>query len=336
MIRRRTLLPALLLAGCAPEAARLAGGQPEEGGIGGTGLRASASPPDDGIGGTGVFGAVTALGSVRVNGLRLATWSGTATESLLRGAAPIQPGDTIAAEAVRTGEGLLASRIAVFHPLLGPAEIDADHRLRVLGTPVLLPAGTVLRDLRGRPHALAALRSGQMLAVSGLWQGDRVVATSLLALEGPVRGVLRGQLRQAGDGFVVGGTRLRASDLPAGLAPERFVTVQGRPTEAGFAVEGLATAPLGVFAGRVGALAVEGFVAPNRGGPGFHLSGFGLPLAAAGSLPPPGQRHLMLGRDAAGFRVEAGIALPDAAPARAAALRDAGAEAAIGRWLARG
>jgi hypothetical protein len=319
MIRRRSALLALpglaLLAGCAPGALRLAGGK-EEGGIGGT----------------GIFGSVTGLGSLRVNGLRLETRADTAIESLARDGAPVLPGDVVAAEAVRVDGGLRATRLAVFHPLIGPAEFGPDGTLEVLGTPVAVPAGTPVRDADGAP--LAVLPAGATVAVSGLWRGEGVVAGSLRLLDGPPRAELRGQLRRMGFGLAVGRTRLDRRGLP-GLEPERFVVIQGRQGPAGLVVEGLAERPLAVFSGAVGALSVEGFVALNATEPGFHLSGFGLPLdSGSARIPPVGQRQLMLGRYGQAFRIEAGLPLPAEAPAREAALGAPAAEAAIRRWLA--
>jgi hypothetical protein len=304
---RRALLalPALLLARCAPP-------QPvaDDGGIGGTGLRA-AGGDEGGIGGTGIFGTVTAAAGLAVNGLTLTTAPLTTIETLAGRPGP-QPGEAVAAEAVRSGGRLLLSRVAVFHPLIGPLERTAAAGFAVLGTPLELAAAP-------------AASPGEMVAVSGLWRGDSVVAGSVQPLGGPPRAVLRGLLRQRGNALFVGGSRLAARNFAA--APlERFVTVQGRPGAAGVEVESLDVRPLGVFAGRVGALSVEGFLAPNIGSLGFHLAGFGLPLDPASRiLPRPGERQVFLGRFADTFRVATALPAPAAG---------AEAERAIAAWLA--
>jgi hypothetical protein len=100
-------------------------------------------------------------------------------------------------------------------------------------------------------------------------------------------------------------------------------------------VEALATEPLAVFSGRVAALAVEGVMAPNPGAPGYHLSGFGLPMDPASAVAPrPGRRQLFLGRYANGFRVTESIPLPAEAAVRAGVLASSEAAATIRRWLA--
>lgn len=312
--RRAAILAPFALAACAPDRAvptRHARGGEEEGGIGGTGIFGTIAAPG------------TAPGSLRVNGLTLATWAGTAVESLAQRGEPVQPGDTVAAEAVRDRGRLLATRLAVFHPLVGPLEATAEGGFAVLGTRLLGPA--------------EGLAAGMTVAVSGLWRGPAVVPTAIRVLDqAPARqAVLRGQLRRTAAGVVVGGTRLLGQGPQDGIAADRFVTVQGVPQPGGLMVEAIDERPLGVFSGRIAALSVEGFLAPNRLDPGFHLAGFGLPLDPGSRIRPrAGERQLFLGRYAEGFRVETELALPAEPGARAAALAAPDAAAAIGRWLA--
>lgn len=343
-MRRRDLLVAAL-----PFAAAACGGTgadrtadrrgPDDGGIGGTGRFAAAGPGSDdgGIGGTGVFGSVTGLGSLRVNGLLLETSAATAFETL--GGAPVLPGDAVAAEAVpRDGTGrLLATRVAVFHPLVGPLERTAGGAgWAVLGTPLLLAPDVPVRDGRGGEAGAAALRPGRAVAVSGLWRDEAVVATSLRLLDDPApAATLRGLLRAEGGGLLVGGTRVEARGVPAaGAAAGRFVTVHGRPAARGLVAEAFEERPLAVFSGRVSALSVEGFVSPNRDAPGFHLSGFGLQLDPSSPVPARlGIRQVLLGRYRDLFRVDQGLPLPADEEARRRALESAVAEAANARWL---
>jgi Domain of unknown function (DUF5666) len=343
-MRRRHLLAALplLSAGCRGGGGALTRAQGTDdgggGGIGGTGLFASSHDPDDGgIGGTGVFGTVSGLGSLRVNGLLLETSGATAVETLA--GAPVLPGDTVAAEAVRRiGARLLATRLAAFHPLIGPLEQSADGGWMVLGTRVLLAADTPVRDTRSAASTpSAALRPGRMVAVSGLWRNEAVVATALRLLpDAPPFAVLRGLLRAQDGAVLLGGTRVDAQGLPAAPPVGRFVTLHGRPAPRGLAVEAVEERPLAVFSGRVSALSVEGFIAPNRDEPGHHLSGFGLPFDPSSPVSPrPGVRQLLLGRYRDLFRVDQGMPLPADDADRRRALAGSAAAAANARWLAR-
>ena len=344
-MRRRHLLLAtlpLLQAACRGAGDDVADRRaPEDGGIGGTGRFAAVDhgSGDGGIGGTGVFGSVTGLGSLRVNGLLLETSAATAFETL--GGAPVLPGDTVAADAAPRGggapPGLLAARVAVFHPLVGPLEQAADG-WSVLGTRLVLAPGVPVRDARGGEAAVAELRPGRAVAVSGLWRDEAVVATSLRVLDGvPAAASLRGLLRAEGGGLVVGGTRVDARGiLAAGASVGRFVTVRGRLAAGGggLVADDFEERPLAVFSGRVSALSVEGFVSPNRDAPGHHLSGFGLQLDPSSPVPARlGVRQVLLGRYGDLFRVEQGLPLPADEEARRRALQGAAAEAAIARWL---
>lgn len=341
-MRRRHLLAALplLSTGCRGDGGTLAEarGGADDGGIGGTGLFATGQGSDDGgIGGTGVFGAVTGLGSLRVNGLLLETSGVTAVETLA--GSPVLPGDTVAAEAVRLDGGrLLATRVAVFHPLIGPLERSADGGWTVLGTRLLLAADTPVRDPRGAAVGSAALRPGRTVSVSGLWRDETVVATALrlLAEDAPPVAVLRGLLRAQDGAVLLGGTRVDARGLPGAPPVGRFVTLHGRPGPRGLAVEALEERPLAVFSGRVSALSVEGFIAPNRDAPGHHLSGFGLPLDPSSPVSPrPGVRQLLLGRYRDLFRVDQGVPLPADDAGRRQLLAGGAATTANARWLAR-
>lgn len=335
MIRRRSLLVALPLGAVACDTPPRwpVHGATDDGGIGGTGLRAGSGPEDGGIGGTGVFGAVTALGSLEVNGLRLETDAATVFETL--GGGPVRQGDTVAAEVVQEGAWLRANRVAVFHPLIGPLAAGTGGGWSVLGTAVGIGPDTPIRVADGGVAGLAALRPDQAVAVSGLWQDDRVVATAITLIPAPPLVVLRGLLRRRDGALFIGGTRIDAASLPAAAPEERFVQLHGRPGPRGVVPATLSVRPLAVFGARVGALSVEGFLAPNRDIPGFHLAGFGLLLDPTSPIAPqPGTRQLMLGRYGDAFRVDDSLALPDGEAARRQALA-VGAAPLNARWFAR-
>lgn len=321
MIRRRDALrtlstAALLAAGCAPISRRFAGG--EEGGIGGT----------------GIFGTVTALGGLQVNGLKVETGRNTVMETFA--GVPVLPGDTVAVEAARDGGVFHARRVTAFHPLVGPLGVLPDGGLAVLGTAIAYDPAMPTWAVDGTAlPAAAMLRPGRIVAVCGLWRGEQVVATALRLVEPASGVVLRGQLRRRGFAWQVGGTRLLFRGLLPDLPEEGFVTVRGVPGPDGLTVESLEEQPLAVFSSRIAALSVEGFSARNRGVPGFHLSGFGLPLDPASSaVPLPGERRLFLGRFRAAFQVTEGLTLPADPARRAALLEGAEAATAIRRWLA--
>jgi hypothetical protein len=323
MIRRRTVLalPGLgLLAGaCAAD-------RPVP-------VAASHGPDEGGIGGTGIFGVLSAIDPLRLNGLAIATDAATVLEGPAGRAAPM-PGEAVAVHALATPAGLRATRIAVFHALIGPLTVGPDGGLAVLGTRLLPDAGLVARDAQGRPHAV---RTGQWVGVSGLWRDDAVQVSALRLLPTPAAGsavVLRGMLRRRDGRFVVGRSVIDPVAVPVPPPLDRFVVVRGRATSSGLAVESLSVEPPPLLAARVRRLAVEGFLAPNGDTPGFHLAGFGLPVAPATPPPIADGRGLFLGGWDGSFRIEAGLPLPADPAARARALAAPDTDAALRNWLA--
>jgi hypothetical protein len=314
MTARRTLL-ALLAAGCAaprPDTASLASHSPDEGGIGGT----------------GIFGVADLLadGRVAVAGIPLRLDPGLDRRPLA--------GETLVATARRAAPGvLLATRTVAFRPLVGPLERVAGGHA-VLGTRVDLPPGTPVHGPHGAALRPAALRPGQLVAVSGLWRNEAVLATRIDVLDGPAPAAVTGLLRRDAGGWRIGATALDMGSVAAPAA-DGMVAVQGRAEGARLVVA--TVAPGAALPGAAAPLAVEGFVAPDGGGPGFHLSGLGLPLDPASTVVPlAGQRRLLLGRNATRFLAEAAVDLPADPAARARALAGPAARRAIERWLADG
>jgi hypothetical protein len=199
----------------------------------------------------------------------------------------------------------------------------------VLGTRIELPPGTPVHGPHGAALRQAALRPGQVVAVSGLWRNEAVLATRIDVLDGATPAAVTGLLRRDAGGWRIGATPL---DVAAGAPPAAGgqVAARGRLVVATLDSGGGAALPRGAAP-----LAVEGFVAPDGGGPGFHLSGLGLPLDPASAVAPlAGQRRLLLGRNAAAFLAEAAVDLPSDPAARARALAGPAARQAIERWLA--
>ena len=301
---------ALVLAACAPTGDRplrtAAGAGHEEGGIGGTGLG-----PDEegGLGGTGVFGTVTGFGSVRLNGLRVELPDGVGTAGLA-------VGDTVALETVREGEALVARRLAPVHPLVGPVERVAADGLTVMGTPVTLGDGAVLDG---------TVRSGDWVAVSGIWRSGTVVATRVAPATPGATAQVAGLLLGEGPRRTIGGTTV---DLACcGAAATGFATVRGRYV-GGVLVAEEASSQL--FAPTVRWLVVEAFLARNPADPGYHLSGFGIPMDPASPVPPTvGERSVFVGRLDGDFLIERSYPLPEDAAARQRALEAIGAGALL-------
>jgi hypothetical protein len=75
---------------------------------------------------------------------------------------------------------------------------------------------------------------------------------------------------------------------------------------------------------------VEAFLARNATDPGFHLSGFGIPMDPASPAPATvGQRAIFVGRLDEAFLIERNYPLPEDPAARARALDRIGGAALI-------
>jgi hypothetical protein len=293
------------LAGCAQPSGpgrQLATG-PGEGGIGGTGVR-----PDEegGLGGTGVFGTITGFGSIHLNGLRVEIPAGVPVAGL-------QVGNTVAVVAVRDGDVLKAGGVAPVVPLAGPIDgLDPVHgQLSVMGTPVLL-------DQAAQPIDLRRLALGDRVEVSGIWRSGVVVATRVARVaDGDAR--VAGLLTGAGIGQRIGGT---AIDLACCTGVETgYATVRGAYVDGRLMAREIEAGTAALFGPSVGRLVVEAFLARNPDDPGYHLSGFGIPMDPASRVTlTVGQRSIFVGRLDEAFTIERSYPLPDEPAARRAVL----------------
>jgi hypothetical protein len=324
MLSRLALLAALLgsIAACAPATERVTRSAHSEGGIGGTGLG-----PDEegGVGGTGIFGTVTGLGSVHLNGLRVEVPEGVQVPDLALG-------DSVAVEAGRAGRALVARRVVPVTPLAGPIDrLDRAHRrLSVMGTPVVLDGDAALTDsTTGATLDLGDVSVGDRLEVSGIWRSGAVVASRLERTQGAVAGHVAGLLT-GGDAIrSVGGT---AVDLACCTdTGDGFAVVSGTYRDGRLVAERVDAAGTGaLFAPTVDRLVVEAFLARDPDGAGFHLSGFGIPMDPASPVPPTvDQRSIFVGRLDGDFLIERSYGLPEGAAARRRALDRLGTAAEL-------
>lgn len=217
-----------------------------EGGIIGTGIRAA-----------GIYGTITELGSIYVNGNHILLQQDQRVREgvALDRATDLRPGHTVAVTAEKDASGHWQARdIRQILPLVGPVTHMQDDTLRVLGT--LVELGGVLGSQN--------LQVGDWVAVNGLWQEDRVVASRLeivpeskrvARVSGSFLGYDEQHLR-------IGGTVVHDL-IPEHLRQGDQVTVYGVPTTDGIAATRLER---GLFQYGIGLIQVEGYYsipAPN-------------------------------------------------------------------------
>jgi hypothetical protein len=118
----------------------------------------------------GVFGTVESVAPLVVAGQRITMPEGLKVISPLGTGHRVLRGDTLAVRAAVAGGELVAERVLEIYPVVGPVGRLAPGTARVMGTPVHIPPDV-------------SLKSGDWVAVSGLWTGDTVITTRLRDVE---------------------------------------------------------------------------------------------------------------------------------------------------------
>lgn len=220
---------------------------------------------EGGIIGTGIVGTITHLGSVHVNGLHIriddALPVAGAVPPIAAGA--LRPGHTVAIIATHDGEGWTAQSIRQVLPLVGEVTASDAGELTVLGTRI---------ETTGLSQDVDV---GDWIAVSGLWQQSKVIASRIdvLADADHLAQVSGSYLGADPSGNVlVGGTVITGIN-PQHLQPGDLVRVTGRPEPGGVAATHLET---GLFHDTVGVVQVQGYFSEPLSSGLYTVLGSGL------------------------------------------------------------
>ncbi|WP_299744512.1 hypothetical protein [uncultured Tateyamaria sp.] len=269
-------------------------------------------PFEGGIGGTGIVGLMTGTGSVLVNGLRVEVTSATRIFS-----ANARTNDTLLIPG-RTLTMLARARLGRFEA----KRIDIDDPL----TGVLLRHGSGFSVNSTTLHGADSVNAlvGERVTVSGIWQADGSVQTSLMqrtsSQEDSVSGVLEGS---AAEGWSIGQTPIappRGQSLIAG----QFVVAKGQFTHGTLQVNSLRFGRFREGGGTLRQLSVEGYLEPVSNAPGFRLVGLGhsfdqrLQLASFAN-----DRAVYFGPYTGRFVARRAVLVPEAQGQRASLLRPA-------------
>lgn len=215
---------------------------------------ATRTEREGGIIGTGIVGTITELGSIVVNGVRVTFGEDFQAETPfgLRPASALVPGETVVVEAEGEGQTALATRIATYLPVIGPISRNDAGTWQIMGTEIVMDQAT----MDGQP--------GEWVAVNGLWQGNRLIATRVDIVPPQQHATIIGTYWGNDDvGFTVGQTKVRNVEISHAQIGD-VITVQGVPEENGIKAQ---TVSIGLFSGPVDTLLVEGFLsAPDASG----------------------------------------------------------------------
>lgn len=188
-------------------AASYSGGEDEERGLGGTGLRTAAIldvlfSDDRGMGGTGIVGTITAFGSIWVNGVEIEYDSSTdmRIDGEKANMEQLRLGQQVQVVVERKAGGVYADSIAIEHELVGPVEsIDSENRtMQVLGQQVVF-------ETAAPGHWSSSLQVGDVVSVSGYrGDGDTIQATDVAVNSNASRWLLKGFAERREDGLYLG------------------------------------------------------------------------------------------------------------------------------------
>ncbi len=220
---------------------------------------------EGGIIGTGIVGTITDLGSIIVNGLHLEITDDMPVDGAIpaMNASELRPGHTVAIVAERQGDDWYARNIRQVYPLVGEVSATTEAGITVMGTEV------ELNDL------LPEIKVGDWVAISGLWQGQKVNASMIERLPRPqpearLSGTYLGPDRNGND--MVGDTVI-IGIRPSHLQPGDLVRVFGRPTPNGIDATRLETH---LFGERVGVVQVQGYYSTPQPDGLYTVLGSGL------------------------------------------------------------
>ena len=249
-----------------------------EGGIVGTGIAPA-----------GIYGVITGLGSIHVNGQRVVYDPGLLVHSPLGSmtAEMLEPGDVVAVMADPEGDDWRARSIDRVFALIGPIESVARGSFTVMGSQVLADAGE--------------LEPGDWVAVSGLWQENALSASDIEPIPPQDHALVQGTWKRTPDGVTIGGARLEGIS-PTHAGPGEVLSAEGQPIPGGISAERLS---FGIFPDSAGLVLAEGYLADARDGSGMYIL-LGSGLVAYTENPgmiDPEQRILSCGSPADGGTV---------------------------------
>ncbi|MFC4173920.1 hypothetical protein ACFOYU_18000 [Microvirga sp. GCM10011540] len=246
---------------------------PQDRGIGGTGVVSDDLDGDRGIGGTGVMGTIRGFGSIIVNGLRVTYAPNVPVriDGQPRTVSDLKIGQVARVIAEERNGVLATGQIDVVSEVVGPIEAVSGEMLRVLGQAVSVE----------RLNGMGQWRRGERIAVFGLRRPDGVIVASLIERRGGGTDKVAGRVVRLRDGSLRVGW-LRLSGASSALAGSRVV-LEGRYNRGTLEVT-RAVRERNLLGRQVSRYSIEAYVERTRNG--LRL-GSGLEVAGrvSGALP---------------------------------------------------
>lgn len=269
---------------------------------------------EGGIGGTGIVGVLTDFGSLIVGGNRVQTDTATRFSDGFGALTEedVQIGDSLTVEATGSTDALIARRVHVTHPLVGKITAVSAN-----GREVTINGVEVVIGNSDRGFAI-----GDRVAVSGLWQGARVIASRLTAASSDLD-LVSGDVTRTVGNIRLGTVTIRGRGVGA-LVDGSFASGTGRYDEATgrFRITTLSTQRFVGAAGPLARLSIEGYLEPTDTAPGYRISGLGHSFERNLDLQRYAKARVRFNGNYTGrFAANSAVILPEAAEARRRLLR---------------
>ena len=235
---------------------------------------------DHGIGGTGIFGTITGLGSVLVNGLTVEFDQETVitNDGVLVAAAALAVGQVVSIEAGSRDGGLQARSIAITNAVSGPitAIAASGSQIEVLGQTVTVNSASL------KTPAPINLSAGQWVTVSGLRNAQGTIVASRVSRRAAggrisVRGPVTARTT---NGFTIGRLSVFAPGVAHTIEQGRTALAVGALTSAGLRAAQIKVASEVLFDGNISRLSIEGFVG-RRESQRINISGIQISVTDA-------------------------------------------------------
>jgi hypothetical protein len=220
----------------------------------------------------GIFGLVEGTDPLVVAGQTFVVPDEAPVISPLGTDAVFELGDTVAVVATVEDSRLVAIRLMQVFPVAGPLSDVTENTATVMGTAVHIPPGVTAR-------------SGQWVALSGLWSGETVITSRLRRIDWDGFGQLAGVV-EVSDGTAIdriGGTKITGVQAPKGGFEGSFWTLTGSPERAGLRVRLISK---GVFGGEVDLVLWQGYASLPVASQTYMIHGSGITGTATDALMP--------------------------------------------------
>lgn len=220
----------------------------------------------------GIFGLVEATDPLVVAGQTIVVPDKATMISPLGPDTVIEVGDTLAIVATVTEDRLVATRMLQLFPVAGSLADVAEGRATIMGTAVHIPPGVTVR-------------SGQWVALSGLWSGETVITSKLRRIDWDGFGQLAGVVEppEANGSDRIGGSTITFEQAPKDGFGGDFWTLTGTPERAGLRVRLLSK---GVFGGEVDLVLWQGYASLPVASQTYMIHGSSITGTATDPLMP--------------------------------------------------